>query len=120
MTNSTYNAATTVHVDDDTAEFIAEAEKWAKEAEKKMDEIRKAKADQSLFELGATDFLCHNPPNAGLHENSDAYFQGYDYGRRLTTEINEEAKKRFPLPSENPNVGRYVKALIKKNVEIKK
>ena len=121
MTNQTYNATNTVNVDDESAQLLKEAEEWMAEAAKKQEEVNKTRTEQGLFELGAIDFLSGKGPNALLFENSVAYFQGYDFGQRLRTEILEEAKKRFPSPVDGPKakVGLYANALIKKNTEIK-
>lgn len=115
----TYEAPSVVNVDKETADFIEDAEKWAATAREKSETIRTAKTNQALFKLGTLAFLAGEPPEEELMSNSDAYFQGYDFGRRLTNEIGKEAKKRFPSDLGNPEIEAYANALLKQKVEIK-
>lgn len=103
MINQTYSGSPTVHVDEKTAEFVEEAEVRVEENRKKLEKMRKIKTDRALFELGASDFLRQNICNFGFYENSDPYFHGYNYARKLSAEINKSAKESYPLTGSDPN-----------------
>jgi len=119
MTQETYKGSETVTVDRGTVEFLEEAEKWVEEAAARKEEIRAANTNQALFEQGARDFLEGKSSTAFL-ENSDAYFQGHDYGRRISNDIKKVATQRFPSPSDTDRVREFAEALLKKQVEAEK
>ena len=119
MNKQSYSASDTVSVDEQTAEFVEEAEQWAEEVKTRREEIRTTVTNQALFKQGVRAWLT-GECDTELHENSDAYFQGQDYGRRLTNEISAEAVKRFPTIRDTDKVKQYGEALLKRQIEVEK
>lgn len=115
----TYVASETVTVDDSTADFLDAAAEWLEEASAQRENIRRAKVDQALFAQGSRDFLA-GKTDSELMDNSDAYFQGQDYGRRIHNDIAKVAKERFPAPSDTVRVKQFGDALLKKELEVEK
>lgn len=119
MKNETYNATNVVQVDEETADFISDAETWAETIRKNQEKIQLSKVEQRLFVHGAMAYLKNEQVDPVLYDNSTAYFQGYDYGQKLSNILTEEARKRFYSMTDNDKVSEYGKTLLKRNVEIK-
>lgn len=94
--NETYVASDVVRVDEQTEQLLSEAEELQISIQKSNEANRRAKVEQTMFIMGATTALKGDSAESTLYANSDGYFSGYDYGRRLNNNILNEAKKRFP------------------------
>jgi len=114
----TYVASDTIKVDDETAKFISESIDYATLSKEQTEKLRQSKVDQELFALGTVSAISNKDLDTVLFENSDSYFQGFNYGKNLIKNITNEAKKRFPTPLDNPVAIAFAHALIKKDVKI--
>jgi hypothetical protein len=99
------NNVETVHLDEQTEQILLEAEELQISIQKNNEANRLAKVEQVMFVMGATTALKGDAAESTLHANSDGYFSGYDYGRRINNDILNEAKKRFPVVGNFPSMG---------------
>lgn len=95
----------TVHLDEQTEQILLEAAELQISIQKTNEANRLAKVEQVMFIMGATTALKGDSAESTLYANSDGYFSGYDYGRRINNDILKEAKKRFPAINNFPSTG---------------
>jgi len=117
----TYTASDVVSVDDETRDFIENADAIAQECERLEAEDLKMSLEREMFTMGSNDFL-QNSLNSIFYKTSNSYFLGFNFVKNLNLkeEINHEAERLFPKPMTTPYFTAHQYLQFQKNVSFTK